>query len=84
MTEVFPAVSLTFNEPIVIFPTTVAAPETLTSIASSKPFTSTVVENVETPVTLIPPAPIINPPPPNVKFELSSREPEAPARTTLP
>ncbi len=48
------------------------------------PSTTTSVEKVEIPVTLIPPEPTINPPAPKVRFELSSRAPEVPARTTLP
>ena len=52
-------------------------------ILMSPPITTS-VENVETPVTFTPPAPTINPPGPNVKLELSSRDPAVPARTTLP
>ena len=49
----------------------------------SPPITKS-VEKVETPVTLTPPAPTVNPPTPNVKLELSCKAPEVPARTTLP
>jgi hypothetical protein len=42
------------------------------------------VLKVETPVTLIPPAPTISPAPLKVRLALSSRAPKVPARTTLP
>jgi len=48
------------------------------------PPTTKSVEKVEIPVTLIPPAPTTSPPAPKVRLALSSREPEVPARTTLP
>ena len=50
----------------------------------TSPPTTRSVENVETPVTLIPLALTTNPPVPKVRFPLSSNAPEVPARTTLP
>ena len=61
------------SEALIVFPPKIALPPILRS-----------VENVETPVTLIPLAPTVNPPLPKVRFALSCKTPLVPAVTTLP